>query len=144
MPDAAVAIKSVALNMSEWGLRLFLTLVFVYAGLEKFPSAPDAMWVKVFADIGFGQWFRYFTGIVEVVGGCLVLVPRATSIAVPLLACTMVGALVVHVMVVGTGPQTVAVSVLLAALLVIWVLHRRQSSVLIARDAQSAMSRRRE
>lgn len=127
MPNAGT-IKSVALNISEWGLRLFLAIVFVYAGLEKFPSPPDAMWVKVFADIGFGQWFRYFTGIVEVVGGCLVLVPRATAIAVSLLACTMVGALLVHVMVVGTGPQTVAVGVLLALLFVVWLVDRRRSA----------------
>jgi uncharacterized membrane protein YphA (DoxX/SURF4 family) len=116
------------LILSEWGLRLFLTLVFVYAGLEKFPSAPDAMWVKVFADIGFGQWFRYFTGVVEVVGGCLLLVPWATAIAVPLLVCTMVVAILVHLMVVGIGPQTVAVGVLIAALLVTWLVYQRRSA----------------
>jgi putative oxidoreductase len=124
----AVKVKSVALSISEWGLRLLLAAVFVYAGMQKFPSAPGAPWVKVFDNIGIGQWFRYFTGIVEVVGGCLVAAPRATSIAVPLLACTMVGAFLVHLAVVGTGPQTIAVSVLLAALLAVWLLHRRRSA----------------
>lgn len=121
----AVASTSVAVKVGEWALRLFLALVFVYAGLEKFPSAPDAMWVKVFADIGLGQWFRYLTGIVEVLGGCLLLVRRATIVAVPVLVCTMAGALLVHLTVVGIGPQTVAVSVLVAALVVLWLLHRR-------------------
>jgi putative oxidoreductase len=122
MPEPAA--RSRARKVAEWGLRLFLALVFVYAGVQKFPSAPGAMWVKVFADIGLGQWFRYFTGVVEVVGGALLLVPAATILAVPLLACTMVGAIIVHVLVVGTGPQTVAVSILLTGLLAIWVMRR--------------------
>jgi putative oxidoreductase len=118
-----------ARTIADWSLRLFLAFVFVYAGFQKFPSAPDAMWVKVFADIGFGQWFRYVTGLVEVLGGSLLLVPAATVLAVPLLACTMVGALIVHVVVVGTGPQTVAVLILLAGLLAVWVTRRRVAGV---------------
>jgi putative oxidoreductase len=119
---AAGAPASVAINVGEWALRVLLALVFVAAGLDKFLGA---MWVRVFNDIGFGQWFRYVTGIVEVLGGCLLLVPRATVVAVPVLLCTMAGALIVHLTVVGIGPQTVAVSVLVAALVVLWFLHRR-------------------
>ena len=103
-------------------MRVILALVFVAAGLDKFLGA---MWVRVFNDIGFGQWFRYVTGIVEVLGGCLLLVPRATVVAVPVLVCTMAGALLVHLTVVGVGPQTVAVGVLQAALVAVWLLHRR-------------------
>jgi uncharacterized membrane protein YphA (DoxX/SURF4 family) len=109
-------------NGGAWALRVFLALVFVAAGLDKFMGP---MWVRVFNDIGFGQWFRYFTGMIEVLGGLLLLVPRATPIAVPLLVCTMAGALLVHATVVGIGPQTIAVSVLIAALLGLWSLSRR-------------------
>lgn len=109
-------------RLGQWALRLFLALVFVAAGLDKFMGP---MWVRVFNDIGFGQWFRYFTGVVEVLGGVLLLVPRATPVAVPLLVCTMAGAILVHVTVVGIGPQTIAVSVLIAALLGLWLLARR-------------------
>jgi uncharacterized membrane protein YphA (DoxX/SURF4 family) len=115
------------LSVIEWGLRLFLAVVFVYAGLDKFPSSPDAMWVRVFGEIGMGQWFRHFTGLVELIGGCLLLVRRATLVAVLMLVCAMLGALVVHVTVVGVGPQTIAVSVLLAGLVAIWQLDRRTS-----------------
>lgn len=113
---------STAVKVGEWGLRLFLALVFVFAGLDKFQGA---MWVRVFNDIGFGQWFRHFTGVVELVGGCLLLLPRATIVAVPVLVCTMAGAVLVHFAVVGIGPATVAVSVLIAALVALWLLHRR-------------------
>lgn len=71
------------------------------------------MWVPLFGRIGLGQWFRYTTGIVEVGAGILLLIPQATWVAVALLTCTMIGALMVHVFVVGLGPQTVAVTVLL-------------------------------
>jgi putative oxidoreductase len=118
----AVAPRSRATKVSEWALRLFLALAFVVAGLDKFTGA---MWVRVFNDIGLGQWFRYFTGVVEVLGGCLLLVPRATPVAVPMLVCTMAGAILVHLTIVGIGPQTVAVSVLIAALLAVWFLYRR-------------------
>jgi putative oxidoreductase len=107
---------------SEWVLRVLLGLVFVVAGVDKFVGP---MWVRVFNEIGFGQWFRYVTGIVEVLGGCLLLVPRATVVAVPLLVCTMAGALLVHLTVVGIGPATVAVSVFVAALVGLWLMHRR-------------------
>jgi putative oxidoreductase len=118
-------------TIAEWALRLLLTLVFVYAGIEKFPSAPGSPWIGIFANIGFGQWFRYFTGTVEVIGGCLLLLPRATPLAVAALVCTMIGAIVVHLTVVGVGPQTVAVVILITALIGLWLLHRGNSRTLL-------------
>jgi uncharacterized membrane protein YphA (DoxX/SURF4 family) len=85
--------------------------------MNKFGSSR--LWIRLFADIGIGQWFRYFTGVVEIAGGVLLLVPRATIVAVTILACTMVGAFLAHVFITGFGPQTVAVAMLFAALLVI-------------------------
>ena len=108
---------------AEWGLRVILALVFVAAGLDKF-TGP--MWVQVFNDIGFGQWFRSFTGVVEVAGGVLLLVRSATMIAVPVLICTMLGAVLAHVTVVGIGFPTVAVSLLLALLIGLGLLSRRE------------------
>jgi len=52
-------------RVAEWSLRIFLALVFVAAGVDKFIGP---MWVRVFNDIGVGQWFRYFTGVVELLG----------------------------------------------------------------------------
>jgi putative oxidoreductase len=68
-----------------------------------------------------GQWFRFVTAIVEIAGGVLMLVPRATPVAVLLTSSAMVGALVVHATVTGFGRPTVAASVLLTlSLLVGW------------------------
>jgi putative oxidoreductase len=109
----------------EWTLRVLLALVFVAAGVDKFVGP---MWVRVFNDIGFGQWFRYVTGVVELLGALLLLVRPATMIAVPMLICTMLGALLVHVTVVGVGFPTIAVSILLALLLGLGLLYRRSLS----------------
>lgn len=106
----------------EWALRVLLALVFVVAGVDKFVGP---MWVRVFNDIGFGQWFRYFTGVVEVLGALLLLVRPATMIAIPMLMCTMLGALLVHVTVVGVGFPTIAVGILLALLGGLGLLYRR-------------------
>jgi uncharacterized membrane protein YphA (DoxX/SURF4 family) len=115
----------------EWALRVFLALVFVAAGVDKFMGP---MWIRVFNDIGFGQWFRYVTGVVEILGGLLLLVRPATMFAVPVLICTMLGAVLVHVTVVGIGFPTIAVSVLLAALLGLGFLYR---SARVTANAQS-------
>jgi hypothetical protein len=55
------------------------------------------MWVRVFNRIGFGEWFRYVTGALQIVGGVLTLVPRVSLIGIGILACTMAGAVTVWV-----------------------------------------------
>ena len=82
-----------------WALRIGVALVFTLTGLEKFSTAPTSYWVHTFDAIGLGAWFRYFTGAVEVLGGLLFLVPRATIAGAALLAATMLGAMVTHVVV---------------------------------------------
>ena len=37
--------------------------------------------VLIFNRIGFGQWFRYFTGTLQILGGALVLIPRRSRSA---------------------------------------------------------------
>ena len=106
-----------------WLARLFLALVFVYAGASKL--SDEGMWVRLFERIGIGQWFRCVTAIVEIVGGVLMVLPRATPVAALLTSSAMVGALIVHATVTGFGPQTVAVSVLLTLVLSVAASHLR-------------------
>ena len=97
-----------------WTLRILLAVLFLYQGVDKF--SERRLWLRIFDEIGFGQWFRYFTGIVEISGALMLLIPNATLVGVGLLICTMIGALIVHVFVTGVGPQTVFVGVLLLML----------------------------
>jgi putative oxidoreductase len=114
------------LDAAVWILRIALALIFVVVGFVKIPGSIHPMWVRLFDRIGFGQWFRYFTALVEIVGGMLMLVPSATLVSVLLLASTMMGALLVHILVVGIGFQTAVVAALLSAIAAVFY-HRRRS-----------------
>jgi uncharacterized membrane protein YphA (DoxX/SURF4 family) len=105
-------------------LRIALALIFVVVGFVKIPGSIHPMWVRLFERIGFGQWFRYFTAFVEIVGGMLMLVPSATLVSVALLASTMVGALLVHIFIIGVGFQTVVVLVLLSGITAVMISPR--------------------
>ena len=119
-----------------WTLRILLAVLFIYQGIDKF--SDRRLWLRIFEEIGFGQWFRYFTGVVEVTGGLMLLIPKATLVAVGLLVCTMIGALLVHVLVIGVGPQTVFVCILLLMLCIIGARGANLRSSLQSQSRQSA------
>lgn len=106
-----------------WALRVLVALIFLYEGFDKF--AERRLWIRVFAEIGIGQWFRYATGILEIVGAALILVPRATMAAVVMLLCVLVGALLAQIFIIGIGlPHTAIVCVLFTAVSAIGWRHR--------------------
>jgi uncharacterized membrane protein YphA (DoxX/SURF4 family) len=113
------------LDAAVWILRIALALIFVVVGFVKIPGSMHPMWVRLFERVGFGQWLRYVTALVEIVGGMLMLVSAATLVSVALLASTMVGALLVHVFVIGIGFQTVVVIALLAGIAAVTISQRR-------------------
>lgn len=113
MPDS-IASRFSRSDALIWTMRILLAAVFLFEGIDKF--SERRLWLRIFDEIGFGQWFRYFTGVVEVSGALTLLIPKATLVAVGLLVSTMIGALLVHVLVIGVGPQTVVVGILLLML----------------------------
>lgn len=125
-PKATAKRTARALYLADWVLRAAVALVFLYEGIDKFGTRR--LWIRLFAEIGIGQWFRYATGLVEILGATLLLIPKATPVAVTMLACTMVGAFLAHVFILGVGPQTVVVAILLALLLVIGWRRRAHSA----------------
>jgi putative oxidoreductase len=110
--------------LSDWILRGGIALVFVVEGADKF--GPASGWIRLFQQIGFGEWFRYFTGVVEVLGGVLVLIPWTVTVGLALLACTMGSAAVILAFVVGRPWDSVFSGAFLIALVVFW--WHRQSS----------------
>ena len=95
--DASAPTKRNAL--ADWVLRGSVAAAFLLIGWEKFPSNPNGEWPRMFAQIGFGQWFRYCTGLVEMLGAALVLLPWTVNMGLAILACTMAGAALVHIFV---------------------------------------------
>jgi uncharacterized membrane protein YphA (DoxX/SURF4 family) len=94
-------------------VRLLLAVAFGAAGTAKLAGA--APMVQVFDLIGIGQWFRYVTGIVEVIGAILMLVPRVGLLAGVLLFVTMACAVMTHLFVIGGNPVPAIVLAALSA-----------------------------
>ncbi len=97
-----MALSTTAKSRTLWGVRILLALAFTAAGTAKLAGVP--MLVAEFEAIGFGQWFRYFTGAVELLGVVLVLVPRTAFFGGLWLGGTMVGAVATHLLLIGGSP----------------------------------------
>jgi putative oxidoreductase len=89
-------------NLTLWVLQGLLAVLFMYSGASKF-SPHGVFWLELFARIGIGRWFRYFTGGLEVICAVLLLIPRTSAIAAALLACTMAGAILTHLLILRDG-----------------------------------------
>ena len=75
-------------------LSILLALIFLAAGGTKLTS-PDTH-ADAFARWGYPMWFLYVTGMVEVAGALLILVPAARFYGAVVLGCTMLGAAYTH------------------------------------------------
>jgi uncharacterized membrane protein YphA (DoxX/SURF4 family) len=108
--------------LTTWLLRIAVAVAFIGFGLEKFRGA---FWVQFFARLGFGQWFRYFTGVIEIGGGVLVVIPRLTLVGLAMLACTMVGAALAWMRLGLPGDATVPAIVLVMLVAIGWREYNR-------------------
>jgi uncharacterized membrane protein YphA (DoxX/SURF4 family) len=73
-----------------WVLRVLIAALFISASVMKLSGQP--MMVQEFDTVGLGQWFRYLTGALELVGGIGVLIPRYSPLAALLLLLVDIGA----------------------------------------------------
>lgn len=105
-------------NTALWIVKIVVALVFLAAGLAKL-AGVQAM-IDVFNTIGLGQWFRYVTGAVEVIGAVVLLIPSRAVFGALLLACTMVCAVITHLTVLPGSPVPAAILFALSAVIA-WV-----------------------
>jgi putative oxidoreductase len=91
-----------ASNIALWTLQVLMALAFVAAGSGKLLGGADM--IALFDVVGLGQWFRYVTGSLEVLGALLLIVPGKSAFGAVLLACVMAGAVVAHLAVLHTAP----------------------------------------
>ncbi len=115
-----MAISTTTQNRLVWGVRILLALVFAAAGTAKLAGVPQM--VATFDGIGIGQWFRYLTGVIEVGGALLLLLPATSLIAGLMLGATMVGAVAAHLFFI---PGSAVPAVVLGALCAVVVYHQR-------------------
>ncbi len=95
-----------------WGTQIVLAVTFLFAGSSKLVGVP-AM-VNLFTAIGWGQWFRYVTGVIEISAAVALLLPSAALFGAILLVPTMIGATIANLSL-GQSPAPPLVLLLLAA-----------------------------
>ncbi len=99
-------------TIALWTLRVVLGLVFLAVGATKLTGTGNT--VEYFAAIGWGQWFRYLTGFLDLAGARLLFAPRWTFYGATMLACSVgTGTLISVTVLRGDptwgGPEMVAV-----------------------------------
>jgi hypothetical protein len=83
MHDTAGGTRRIAVTI----LRVILGLAFLAIAAVKLTGSLQT--VQMFENIGWGQWFRYFTGALDLIGAVLVLLPRSAFYGALLLMCTV-------------------------------------------------------
>jgi uncharacterized membrane protein YphA (DoxX/SURF4 family) len=104
-------------NVALWLLQILTAAAFLMAGYAKLSGQPPM--AETFDKIGVGQWFRYVTGGIEVASAILLLIPRLTPVGAALLVCTMIGAVLTHLLIIGGSPVAALVLGCLAAI-ILW------------------------
>ena len=106
---SAARIRTIAV----WAVRVALAVQFGAGGAGK--VAGSEQMVRMFDDIGAGQWLRVFVGVLEIAGAVGLLVPRLAAAAALGLVALMAGAAVTNVAVLGIAPTVPLVFGVLAA-----------------------------
>ncbi len=119
---AASSASSKGMNIFLWVLQIIAAAMFLMAGGSKLAGAAPT--VAMFGKLGLGQWFRYVTGGIERFSAILLLIPRAAAIGGFLLVCSMVGAIITHVFVIGGNPAA-AIFLLLITATITWQRGKR-------------------
>lgn len=104
-------------NAALWALQILTAAAFLTAGFGALSGQP--MMVETFDKIGIGQWFRYVTGAIEVASAILLLIPRLTAVGAALLICTMIGAVLSHLFLIGGAPVAALILLCFAAI-ILW------------------------
>jgi putative oxidoreductase len=117
MDNSAITYRPRSITGALWAIQAVTAAMFLAAGISKL--AGVTLMVQMFELIGVGQWFRYLTGGIEVVGAVLILIPAAASYGAAALAVTMVGAIITHLFVVGGNPA-IPILLLASTALIAW------------------------
>jgi putative oxidoreductase len=101
-------------------IEIALGLLFVAAGVVKLSGM--GFMVELFTSLGFGQWLRYVTALVELTGGALLVAGRLEYLAALALAVIMVGATAASIIVFDRSPIPPAIT-FVALVVLAWKRH---------------------
>jgi len=113
--DQTSPAPSTAFKIGLWVLRILSAFPFLAGAVFKLTSNP--MMVEEFEKFGLGQWFRYFTAIVEGAGAILTLIPATSPFGLLVLLGVDAGAGVANISIGGDIIHVLIIAVILAVTL---------------------------
>jgi putative oxidoreductase len=129
MPGSSAPRINRGIDVGLWILQIAGAAMFFMAGIPKLIG--DEQMAQVFETIGLGQWFRYATGLIEIVSAILLLTPGLAGLGAIILVPTMIGAILTHFFIIGGSPAIPA-GLLIAMAIVAWG-RRKETRRLIGR-----------
>lgn len=119
------------LNVILWILQIGAAAMFIMAAWPKLKGDPQAVqgFAMIGEKIGVGQWFRYLTGGLEMLGALLLLIPRLCGVGALILVCVMVGAVATHLFIIGGNPVA-AIVLLVVTAIIAWGRRERTLGLL--------------
>jgi uncharacterized membrane protein YphA (DoxX/SURF4 family) len=115
-------------RLISWIASLGVAGLFAFTGLYKLTGSPDAQ--ATFAKIG-GDPDMYFTGLVEIVGAVLILLPKTRAVGGVFAMGVMGGAIASHLANLVPNHDMLPLAVVLfTAAGVVAYLHRRELPIL--------------
>jgi uncharacterized membrane protein YphA (DoxX/SURF4 family) len=81
-------------NIISWVLRLVAAIILLQTLYFKFTAQEES--VQLFTTLGMEPWGRIGTGVLELIAGILLLIPRTTLLGALLGAGLMSGAIFFH------------------------------------------------
>jgi putative oxidoreductase len=129
MPGSSAPRINRGIDVGLWILQIAGAAMFFMAGIPKLIG--DEQMAQVFETIGLGQWFRYATGLIEIVSAILLLTPGLAGLGAIILVPTMIGAILTHLFIIGGSPAIPA-GLLIAMAIVAWG-RRKETRRLIGR-----------
>lgn len=111
----ATTSSSQSLTYVLWALRLLMAALFLFAGFAKLSG--QEMMVQEFGLLPVGQWFRYLTGVIEILGAIALLIPSYSGLGALALLVVDVGAFFAQVGFIHSDwVHTIVIGAILAAL----------------------------
>jgi putative oxidoreductase len=105
-------------NVAVWTLQFVVASVFFLAGLSKMIFR-----LEIFDEIGWGMWFQYLTGALEMIGAVALVIPRTAGVAALAFVGLAVCAVNFHIFVLESSMIPIALLGLAAAFIAYYRRH---------------------
>ncbi|MCH7826117.1 MAG: DoxX family protein, partial [Acidobacteria bacterium] len=84
-------------NIAYWALIIFLAAIFVMVGVGKLTQMEA--WQDPFVNQwNLPAWLAPITGVAEILGGLMLLIPKLTTLGAAVIVMVMLGATGTHIM----------------------------------------------